>query len=362
MLPRGAALVRDEAVTTLGTLPGFDWSEGRAMENRSVAEYVLGYAWKDSTRAARSFLWHDASAGDSDTHGSALVALDSLSAARRTYAWRMNQSLEMVGWSEFAVDPYSVNKYSATIWRNGQAIDLNALIGDPRWDLQVASSINDSGMIVGNGLFGGEPHGFLLAPAELVVDGNRDGEMSFTDPVIHDQDQTSLERPYRFWLNDDDDTDLTYPDAGGGFPAEIERVPATRPDSSLHEIVSKRNLEDFSRLWIHINGVQAAVLSGAVQIGLKWRTISSGMPAINIYPSADGEGSDNYLKDDSAAQAQIEGTFGHVVTDANGKQTVDSNGLFIFKTSYWTGLGGQNSKKCLLFEGVGEGTGELELT
>src|SRR5437588_12576383 len=71
-LPREAALIRDEAMTTLGTLPGFDWSEGRAIVKRAGSEYVLGYAWKDNVRAARSFLWHDGSAGDNDAHGSAL--------------------------------------------------------------------------------------------------------------------------------------------------------------------------------------------------------------------------------------------------------------------------------------------------
>ena len=38
-----------------------------------------------------------------------------------------------------------------------------------------------------------------------MVDGNRDGEMSFSDPDIHDADGTTAEKPYRFWLNNDMD-------------------------------------------------------------------------------------------------------------------------------------------------------------
>ena len=344
-LPREAAMIRDQQVTNFGIPSGWDWSEARSIMSRQAVEYALGYAWKTNVGAALSFLWSSA------VGGAATIPLDSPAGVRRSYAWRMNHSLELVGWSEFGTDPISVNKYSATIWRNGQVLDLNTLVDNPRWDLQVASSINDSGLIVGNGLFGGEGHGYLLVPAQLIVDGNRDGQMSFDDPAVFDADQTNSERPYRFWLNDDDDTSI----------AELEKVPAARSDSSLHQIGSKRNLEDFARIWIQITGLQAALVSGDIKIGLKWNTVSSGTPAINIYSSADPQGSDNYLKDGDAAQAQISGTFGTTVVDTNGKETADANGLFIFKPEYWAGLTGRDAKRCLLFEGVTEGRGELEL-
>src|SRR5204862_6151293 len=40
----------------------------------------------------------------------------------------------------------------------------------------------------------------------------------------------------------------------------------------------------------------------------------------------------------------------------NNKQTVDANSTFIFKSDYWTDF---SPKKCFLFEGAGEGEGEL---
>ena len=200
----------------------------------------------------------------------------------------------------------------------------------------------------------------ILLQANLAVDGNRDGQMSFDDPFVRDADKTTSDKPYRFWLNDDDDTELNYNGEGGSptGPLENDQVPARRPDSSLHQITSKRNLEDFARLWIDVSGATDA-LDWGMQIGLKWKNVT-GAPAINIYPSADGEGSPSYLTDEAAAQTQIAtSTFNDAVRDKNNKQTVDANGTFIFKADYWNDLSDDNPKKCFLFEGVSEGKGEL---
>src|SRR5205814_1761934 len=128
---------------------------------------------------------------------------------------------------------------------------------------------------------------------------------------------TTAEKPYRFWLNDDDDTELRPNEAGGGS-IEAETVPAQRPDYSIHEIRSKRNLEDFSRFWIYFGGLQDQIRSGEIRIGLRWKSVTAGTaPAINIYPSADEEGSDSYLKDDTAAQAQLTDLFNEAVRADN---------------------------------------------
>jgi alpha-tubulin suppressor-like RCC1 family protein len=192
--------------------------------------------------------------------------------------------------------------------------------------------------------------------AQIMVDGNRDAEMSLTNSNIYGPDQTRQNQPYRFWLNDDDDTELTE-----GVPDETEYVPPLHHDFSQHQIVSKRNLEDFARLWINLGGVESTLTSGQVQVALKWKTIDSGTPAINIYPSADGEGSDSYLKDNDAAQAQISGVFNNATGSTVNNQTVDTSGIFVFKTDYWNGLNANGGKKCLLFEGAAEGKGELEV-
>src|SRR5438045_3722533 len=123
-------------------------------------------------------------------------------------------------------------------------------------------------------------------------------------------------------------------------------------------MVSKRNLEELARLWMDVGGAQDA-LSWGIQIGLKWKNVT-GARAINIYPSADGDGKDDYLKDETVAQAQISGPiFNEAIRDKNNKQTVDANSTFIFKSDYWTDVNSGDPKKCFLFEGASEGKGEL---
>ena len=199
---------------------------------------------------------------------------------------------------------------------------------------------------------------FLLM-ADLAVDGNRDGEMGFDDPALRNADKTTTDKPYRFWLNDDDDTEINDGTDGKPIaPAETEQIPPFHADNSLHQMVSKRNLEDFARLWMDVGGAQDA-LSWGIQIGLKWKNVT-GAPAINIYPSSDGDGKDDYLKNETAAQAQIsDAIFNEAIRDKNNKQTVDANSTFIFKSDYWTDVNSGAPKKCFLFEGASEGKGEL---
>src|SRR5207237_10054443 len=137
------------------------------------------------------------------------------------------------------------------------------------------------------------------------------------DPYSREADKSTNDKPYRCWLNDDDDTEIT----AGGQPVEVEKVPTPHRDHSLHEIVSKRNLEDFARLWIDLSGATDA-LDWGMQIGLKWKNVT-GAPAINIYPSADGDGSTSYLTDDTADQTQIGSSkFNYAVRDQHNKQAV----------------------------------------
>ena len=134
-----------------------------------------------------------------------------------------------------------------------------------------------------------------------------------------------------------------------------------RPDYTSSIIGSRRDLEDFARLWINIGGLQDAITTGKIQVGLKWKTVASGTPAIKIFSSADTSGSDGYLKDDSAAAAQVTGVYNSEIKDKNNKEQVDTNGIFILPTSFWKGAGSSALTKYLLFEGCTEGKGELEL-
>jgi probable HAF family extracellular repeat protein len=55
--------------------------------------------------------------------------------------------------------------YHAFLYSNGEATDLNSLIGPTSgWTLTEATAINDNGWIVGYGTYDGETAGFLLTP------------------------------------------------------------------------------------------------------------------------------------------------------------------------------------------------------
>jgi hypothetical protein len=348
---------------------------GYALNNIAIGPY--GFFDRDSRAFNSAILWTNgepevisqggySSAKDINDDG----VLVGTNAAGNTVLW-----IKVDGqWKEKVIDHgFRLNRNLQVIdgrylYQNSHLVDLQGRVS-AQYQITGGTDINEAGVIVGqaniqtgNGLKRNQA--IVILPVDLMVDANRDSEMSIADPIIHDRDATSEDRSYRFWLNDDNDTELNYNGEGGSAngPTETEKVPAGRPDYSLHKIVSKRNLEDFTRLWIYIGGFQDAIAAGTIQVGLRWKNVMPGTtPAINIYPSADGAGSDNYLKNDTAAQDQITGVFNEAIRDKFDRQTVDTSGAFVFRSEYWDGLTAENPKKCLLFEGAGEGKGELEI-
>ncbi len=205
----------------------------------------------------------------------------------------------------------------------------------------------------------------VVAAPELAVDSNRDGQIKLVSEDA--SDVTSVAKPYRFWINNDDDTELTTvtaPPLGTplyDIPSETEKIPVQTPDYSKHQIVSLRNQEDFTRLWINLNGLESTINApnNGLQIGLKWANTNGTHPAINIYLSADPEGANGHLTSTSIAQGQLAGGFNNAIVDSNNKQTLDSNGVFIFPNGYWSSLTSNNHTLHLIFEGASAGTGQL---
>ncbi len=161
-----------------------------------------------------------------------------------------NNQLQMLG------KPSNSIGSGLTLWNNGKPfrVDQDLINAQPyEYSLFGEGKLNERGMFTCYGFrFGQWPRrAYLLMPVDLVVDGNRDGQMSLTDRSTHDDDITSAEKPYRFWTNDDDDTEQFSDEGGAPIDAkEVETVPALQADSSRHQIISKRNLEDFARLWL----------------------------------------------------------------------------------------------------------------
>ena len=82
----------------------------------------------------------------------------------------------------------------------------------------------------------------------LNVDANHDGKMdfSYTGP-----DQSTTERPYRFWVNDDNDSGDTGGDDIPGHPASLGQT----PNGSDNNVNGVRDLVDFFPVYLNIQSL-----------------------------------------------------------------------------------------------------------
>jgi hypothetical protein len=123
-----------------------------------------------------------------------------------------------------------------------------------------------------------------LIPVGIAVDANRDGAIAFSGEA---RDVTSRDAPFRFWCNDDDDSN------------EEDHPDSSTTDSADNEITSLRDLEDFFPLHLYIGGLQDAIKTGTIKVGLAWRNVT-GTPAIRVCRAAEPDGGDKYLKPDNS--------------------------------------------------------------
>jgi pimeloyl-ACP methyl ester carboxylesterase len=192
----------------------------------------------------------------------------------------------------------------------------------------------------------------LIHVIKLQLDVNHDGEM---DLSLAGPDNTSQARSYVFWINNDRDE----PETSTKPELDLESY-ANRPDSQdwyQGHIRSKRNLEDFARLWIC--GLPTFPDSHGYTVELSIAA-STGNPAINLYAAFDpGTG---YLTDTNAAHRQFAGHFlnGQLVFDyARKLKTIASGQSYKLPISAITG---QSLYTHFLFEAAGKGSGQLVLT
>jgi hypothetical protein len=196
-----------------------------------------------------------------------------------------------------------------------------------------------------------------------MVDANRDGKMSFIDGLTRDRDQTESNQPYRFWLNDDQDVSTrsrvwTDPDP--------ETLPPLKPDDGDTVIQGTRDLEDFTRLWISFPSITDGLKSGKMMLGLKWKNVAAGTaPRLRLFTAVEADGDWRYIRDESIARRQVTES-GKAIADTYGRTIVeptDGTTDFAFARQNWTGVlanGNENAPVShFLFEGVGEGAGDL---
>ena len=132
-------------MTDIGTLGG-DWSVGNAINS---AGQIVGQAYLPGNVQAHAFLY---SGGEMKDLGALGGFYSSALAVNST-------ATEIVG---YATGGSGIPR--AFIYRDGAMKDLNGLIPRGGWVLNTASGIDDTGQIVGYGLYRGEQHAFLLTP------------------------------------------------------------------------------------------------------------------------------------------------------------------------------------------------------
>jgi len=168
---------------------------------------------------------------------------------------------------------------------------------------------------------------------KIQLDVNHDGNMDLT---FAGPDNTTVERPFRFWVNNDSDK------------GENE-VPNGPRDDDNDFIESERDLEDFARLWLV--GVPNVPAGQGHQMSLSWR-VTSGRPAIKLYKSIEPDGGTAYLTDATTSHDILNGLFRFSnVTVSPEQELVLPEAMF-----------NDPSPLHFIFEGAGVGKGELVWT
>jgi len=196
---------------------------------------------------------------------------------------------------------------------------------------------------------------------KLQLDVNHDGNMdlSFGGP-----DNTSLARPYQFWVNND--FDRPWPDADDGVPYD-DSITATQakyvPDcnytnnAGARAIPTMRDLEDFARLWVcGVTTNLLAALPPGTTVTLDWGDVGSpntNNPTIDLFPAADLDGGIGYLTNSGSAVLQFAQSLYPCVQRLGPGQQIQLNSPRFADS--WAG-------NYFIWCGVTKGVGALRLT
>lgn len=211
----------------------------------------------------------------------------------------------------------------------------------------------------------GERGTAIVHVVKLQLDANHDGVMNLS---LFGPDNTSPSKPFTFWVNNDFDSAGLYGDPDQDVNTANRLFDYNYSDGIYGNgkpcIHSKRDLEDYARLWIC--GMPALATNAGYQVTMSWGSVSSGNPKIHLFQSVETNGGTLYLTDTNVAAAQA--AIQTYVPNTNMAYyipgpgisigTVSNGGTFTFPASYFTNAG----NKYLLFEGAGIGAGELRLT
>jgi hypothetical protein len=236
--------------------------------------------------------------------------------------------------------------FSKTAWTDNAHVftikeqDIQAAAGAPIYVAFIPEDLNTYGTLIDE---------VKLFPVEVAVDADRDGEITFDG-----KDKTTAEKPYRFWLNDDDDGLPGTDDDRNG----AEKVPVIRRDNKDRYISTRRDLEDFAKMGFSIGAIRKLVEEGTIQVGLKWIETTDS-PSLRLFKAYEQNGQMRHVSDEDLAEGQMGAGYQQSLTDKDGKTVLDSGGTFILKPEFWTDSGDDPVLRYVLFEGVTEGKGRI---
>jgi hypothetical protein len=187
-------------------------------------------------------------------------------------------------------------------------------------------------------------------PLQLAVDANRDGGIQFDD-----SDTTTADKPYRFWINNDND----YYDSNIADYADLN--PASGSDANNFAIGCPRDLEDYTRLWINTAGITTELQNGTFLLALEWKDATDD-PQMQLFQAAEINGGSLYLTDTNAAMQQMASPYGTRIIEWRHLNTSKKYYPFIFPANFWANLSADQPVAHLLFDAVSRGSGQLVIS
>jgi hypothetical protein len=182
----------------------------------------------------------------------------------------IKKTIPLAGSIKGITDDGTILTDSEKIWRNGVATDLNNLISTDQFASISTHDMASNGLIAatakkvkddnGNTIADPKKHVLMGVPIDIIPDYNRDG-------IINNKDRLKVteDNPWRWWVNDDNDSLSIAGDGSGDVPV----TDTYQQDSSDLKVDGMRDLVDFFPLYFDLKKALKVLPSSKYQYFLK---------------------------------------------------------------------------------------------
>ncbi len=184
----------------------------------------------------------------------------------------------------------------------------------------------------------------------IAADVDRDGVVNFASRT----DRTYPTNPFTFWINDDADT--------GSDDAAVDLEPnAGNLNSLTAAIANLRDLEDFARLQLKVEGLPAYFATNGNLLTKVYLTNLSGNPSLRLFRAVDNTGSLAYLTNVTTATAQVATTALGVLTNGTALTLPSANWFATTSNSLLLPMvfEGITTGRCVITFGFASNTGPV---